>query len=115
MHSSQHEYESVSETDIQMNQFEISTEAAINYLEDEEEEVDDDEEEEVLNSETPPSLENDVEYASEYDAHSHLVASGNYSSLVGKPTTHHQHFVYSQLGAQENVLPVVPQTYYNIP
>lgn len=121
MPSLPHEYESVS--DIQMNQLERGTGAAIENMEDEEEE-NNEEEEVVLNIDTPPSQVNDAGNDPTHEAHSHLVTSGNYSSLVDKQTSQHQPTTYSQLAT---ILPVVPNrnednsmeqnkphTYYNI-
>lgn len=126
MPSSPHEYESVSETDIQMNQLERNTEEAVNYMEDDEEE-DNDEEEVDLNIGTPPSQVHDAEIDSAGVVHSQLISSGNYSSLMGRQTTQNHPTTYSQLVQLATVLPVVPDideennmeqseqhTYYNV-
>lgn len=92
--SSPHEYDTVSDIGIHMNQLEIGTEATINYMEDEEEENND-------------ALENDPEYTSERDAQPYLVTSDNYSSLMGTQAPQHQLTIYRELRPLATVVPVV--------
>lgn len=100
-------------------------------MKDEEEEDNGEEDVELqVNVDTPPSQLNDAGNASARDVHSHLVTSGNYSSLVNTQIAQYQPATYSHLGLSSlaTVLPVVPymdeennmeerarlHTYYNI-
>lgn len=126
MPSSPHDYESVSDRDIQMNQMEGGKDAAINNMEDKDEENNDEEEVE-LNIITPPSQVCEAGINSTGEVQSDLSTSGNYSSLMDVHTTLDQPTIYSQLGSLPAVLPVgtdkgegdsmeqsEPHTYYNI-
>lgn len=85
-----------------MKQLEETPDAAFKDMEDGEEgDTVPEEVVHVLNIDDLPSQVNDAGTDSAFHAHSHLINSGNYSSLMDKRTIQQQPTIYSQLGAKE--------------
>lgn len=97
--STPHDYDSISDANIKLNQFESDPGTVIENTE----ELDTNEEGDVqeLELSTDSTPVNDAATDSSHETHSQLVTLGSYSSLrVKQRITHHQPALYIQLGAQ---------------
>lgn len=123
--SSPHEYEYVSDTDIQMNQLRRDPITAIGNMEEleiSEDYKEGDGQEDELNIDPTPI--NVVVNDSRSEAHSHSLARGDYSSLKVRETAQQQPVVYSRIDVQaavnerdqqKDTVPSKPHYYYNLP
>lgn len=89
-----------------MNQLERDTDASIENTEDEKKENCGEEEVE-LNVDARTSQLNEDGDDSAREVYLQLVTSGNYFTLMEKPTPHQKPAIYSQLAPEATILPVV--------
>lgn len=103
MPSSTHEYESVSDADIQMNQPQRDQITIIEHVKEEEksqEDKDGSRQNVEFNIDIHPTPVIDAVTSSALEAHSHSLTRGDYSSLKVRRIIQHQPAVYSQLDVQ---------------